>query len=61
MTSNKILKIIGGRDALRLGGSEEVLHDGVCVVSKGDLDWALEAVDISVPAVSNATANVDSE
>ncbi len=61
MASNKILKIIGGRDALRFGSSEEVLHDGVCVVSKRDLDWAFEAVDISTFAISNVTTNIDSD
>jgi hypothetical protein len=34
MASYEILKIIGGRDTLRLGGSEEILHDWVGVVSK---------------------------
>ena len=30
--------------------TQEVLHDWVCVVAKGDLDWALKAVEVTVVA-----------
>lgn len=56
---DKILKIICGWNALRLSSSEEVLHDWVCVVSKRDLDWALEAVDLSAYVVSIAARNLE--
>jgi len=48
MSSDKILKIVGGRNALRLSGSKEVLHDWVCVVSERDFDRTFETVDIPV-------------
>jgi hypothetical protein len=46
LASNKILKIIGSRDTLRLGCSEEVLHDWIGIVAKRNLDWAFESMDI---------------
>lgn len=52
MARNEILKIISSWDTLTLSGSEEVLHNRVCVVSEGDLDWALEAVNIPASRVS---------
>jgi hypothetical protein len=48
MSGDKILKIISCRNTLRFGGSEEVLHDGICVVSEGNFDWALKAMDVPV-------------
>lgn len=50
MASDQILKIIGGGDTLRFGGTQKVLLDRVRIVSKRDLDWTLKAVDVSVVA-----------
>ncbi len=52
VASNKILEIIGSWDALRLGGSKEVLHDWVGVIPKRYFDWALEAVNVSKHGVT---------
>jgi hypothetical protein len=51
LASDEILKIIGGWDTLRLRSSQEVLHDGVRVISKRNLDWALKAMNISAMGV----------
>ena len=50
MASDQILEIVGGRDALGFGSSQEILLDGVSVVAKGDLDWAFKSVDVTVVA-----------
>lgn len=33
VASDEILKIIGGRDALGVGGTKEVVLDGICIVA----------------------------
>lgn len=48
--SREILKVICHRNALRLRGPEEVLHDGIGVVAKGHLDGAFEAMKVAVVA-----------
>lgn len=48
LSSDKILQIIGCGNALRLGSSEKVLHDWIGVISEGDFDWSLEAVDVPI-------------
>lgn len=40
----QILKVVRNRDALGLRRSQEVLHDRICVVSKGNLDRALKSM-----------------
>jgi len=50
MASNKILQVIGDRNALAVDGLQEVLLDGIGVVAKGNLNGALEAVDVTVVA-----------
>jgi len=50
VTGDQILKIIGNRDVLGLDGTKEVLHDRVGVVAEGDLDGAIETVDVTVVA-----------
>lgn len=44
----QILEIIRGWDALGVGGAEEVLRNRIGVVTKRDLDGALESMDIRV-------------
>jgi hypothetical protein len=46
LASNEILKIICCRDSLRLGCSEEILHHWVSIVSEGDFDGTIEAMNI---------------
>lgn len=46
VASDQVLKIINGRDSLRLCGSEEIILDRICVVAERDLDWAIRAVDV---------------
>ena len=48
VTGNQILKIVCNGNVLRLGSTKEVLSDRVGIVAKGDLDWTLETMDISV-------------
>ena len=50
MAGDEILQVIGGGDALRFRCTEEVLADGVGVVSERDLDGTLETVEVSVVA-----------
>lgn len=50
VAGNQVLKIIGSRDALSFDGAKEVLLDWIAVVAKGDLDRALEAVDVTIVA-----------
>jgi hypothetical protein len=50
MASGQILKIVGGRDTLRFGGTKEVLLDWVGVVTKRNLDGSLESMDVAVVA-----------
>jgi hypothetical protein len=52
VSSNQVLKIIGGWDALSFDGTEEVLLDRVTVVAKGHLDGAFETVEVTVVARS---------
>jgi hypothetical protein len=59
LASNKILKIICGRDSLRFGCPKEVLHHRVGIISEGDFDGTIEAMDIprfpvSIPQRINA-------
>lgn len=44
----KILKIISSWDSLRLGSSQEILHNWVSVVSKRDFDRSLKAMEIPI-------------
>lgn len=44
MSGDQILKIIGGRNTLGFGGSQEILLDWIGVVAEGDLDWPFKAV-----------------
>lgn len=46
----QVLKVVSDWNALRLGGTQKVLHDWICVVAKRDLDRPLEAVDFGVVA-----------
>jgi hypothetical protein len=48
MSSDEILKIVGGWDALRLGSPEEVLHYRIRVVPEANFDRTFESMDISV-------------
>jgi len=48
MASGQILKVIGGGDALGFGGSEKVLSHTIGMVSKGDLDGAIEPMEVPV-------------
>lgn len=48
MTSDEILKIVGGRDTLRFSGTQEILHDRIRVVTEGNLDGTFETVEIPV-------------
>ena len=50
MASCKILQIVGGRDALGLGGPKEIPSNWVGVVTERDFDGAFETMDISVVA-----------
>ncbi len=50
MAGHKILEIIRNREALRLSSAEEVLHDGIGVVAKGNLDGSFETVNVPVVA-----------
>lgn len=48
MTGDEILEIVGHRNVLALGSTQEVLHDGVCIVAEGDLDRPIEAMSVPV-------------
>lgn len=52
MTGLQVLKVVCHGNALGLCGAEEVLHDWVSVVAKGDFDGTFEAVDVTVVAGS---------
>ena len=52
MAGGEILQIVGDGNALGLGSAEEVLHHGVRVVSKRNLDGAFEAMELAVVARS---------
>jgi hypothetical protein len=52
MTSNEILKVVGGRDALSLGSTKEVLLDRIGVVAKRHLDGSLETMNVTIVAGS---------
>lgn len=44
----QVLKIIRDRNVLRLGSTQEVLHDGIRVVPERDLDGSIEAMNVPV-------------
>jgi hypothetical protein len=48
VASDEVLEIVCGGDSLTLARTKEVLHDWIRVITKGDLDWALESMDITV-------------
>lgn len=50
MAGGQVLEIVGGRDALRFGGTEEVLLDRVGVVTERNLDGSLKSVNVAVVA-----------
>lgn len=50
VSGDEILEIVGDGDVEGLGSTEEVLHDGVGVVSEGNLDRSLEPVEFGVVA-----------
>jgi hypothetical protein len=52
LPSLKILQVISNRKPLRLRGAQEILHDRVSVISKGDLDRSIDAMNVSVVAGS---------
>lgn len=52
VSRDQILEIICRWNALRLGGSEEVPSNRICVIAEGDLDWTLEAMQVTVVASS---------
>ena len=52
MTGHQILEIICSWNALRFGGPQEVLLDWVSIVAKGNLNGALESVNIAIVARS---------
>lgn len=52
LPSLQVLEVVCDRNAQRLRSPQEVLHDGVCVVSKGDLDGSVESMEVSVVAGS---------
>ena len=50
MASNKILQVISDRNALAVDGLQEVLLDRIGVVAKGNLNGALETMNVTVVA-----------
>ena len=46
MASCKILQVVGGRDALGLGGSKEIPSNWVGIVTERDFDGAPEAMNV---------------
>ena len=50
MASCKILQIVGGRNALGLGGPKEIPSNWVGVVTERNFDGAFETMDVSVVA-----------
>ena len=50
VASSEVLQVVGDGNTLGLGSAEEVLHHGIGVVSKRNLDGALESVDLAVVA-----------
>jgi hypothetical protein len=51
LSRDKVLQIIRGRNALRLGSSKKVLHNWVGVVSEGDFNWSFKTMYISKTGV----------
>ena len=49
MASSQILQVVDDGNSLRLGGTQEVVLDGIRVVSKGNLDRTLETMNLAVP------------
>lgn len=56
MAGRQVLQIVDHGDALGLGGPQEVILDRVRVVSKRNLDRALEAMDVTIPTSALARA-----
>ena len=52
VTGDQVLKVIGDRNILRLGSTQEILSDGVCIIPKRYFDRTLETVNIAVVASS---------
>ena len=52
VTSDEVLEVVGGGNALGFGSPEKVFLDGIGVVAKGDLDGSFEAVNVAVVAGS---------
>lgn len=48
----KVLQVVCDGRALRLGRSQEVLHDWRRIISEGDLNWTVKPVRIPVVACS---------
>lgn len=48
MSRGQVLKVIDSWNSLRLGGAEEVLFDGILVVSERNLDRTLGSMDVPV-------------
>ena len=48
MAGLEVLEIVRDGEALALHSSEEVLHDWVGVVAKGDLDWSLKSMNVTI-------------
>jgi hypothetical protein len=52
MAGTEVLEVIDKGDALRLGGAEEVILDGVCVVAEGNFYGALVTVNFWIYRVA---------
>jgi hypothetical protein len=50
VAGGQVLEIVGGRNALRFGGTKEVLLDRICVITEGNFDGSLKSVEIAVVA-----------
>ena len=48
VTGDQVLKVIGDGNILRLGSTQEILSDGICIISKRYFDWTLKAVNFTV-------------
>jgi len=51
MARDQVLQVVGGGDTLALSGAQEIVRDWVSVVAEADLNWALEAVNITAESV----------
>ncbi|KAH0356805.1 hypothetical protein KCU81_g134, partial [Aureobasidium melanogenum] len=52
MPGLQVLQVVGDGNTLGLGGTKEILHNRVSVVTERDFDGAFEAVDVTVVAGS---------